>query len=73
MSYPGEPHHLAIYENQRDFQIRMRQFYDHYLWDKPAPRWMEDGRSFLQKERDRGMVNQSGNARGGRGGGGGGE
>ncbi len=73
MSYPGEPHHLAVYENQRDFQIRMRQFYDHYLWDKPAPRWMEDGRSFLQKERDRGMVNQSGNARGGRGGGGGGE
>ena len=71
MSYPGEPHHLRVYENQRDFQIRMRQFYDHYLWDKPAPKWIEDGRTFLQKERDRAMVEQGGSASGGRGGGGG--
>jgi len=71
MSYPGEPHHLRVYENQRDFQIRMRQFYDHYLRDKPAPRWIETGRSFLQKERDRAMVEQNGNGQGGRGGGGG--
>ncbi len=60
MSYPGEPHHLRVYENQRDFQIRMRQFYDHWLRDKPAPRWMGSGRSFLQKERDRAMVNRKG-------------
>ncbi|MBT8398497.1 MAG: prolyl oligopeptidase family serine peptidase, partial [Gemmatimonadetes bacterium] len=69
MSYPGEPHHLRVYENQRDFQIRMRQFFDHWLWDKPAPKWMESGRSFLQKERDRAMVEKGGNdnGRGGRG------
>jgi len=60
MSYPGEPHHLGVWENQKDFQIRMRQFYDHYLWDKPAPRWMESGRTFLQKERDRAMVERKG-------------
>ena len=71
MSYPGEPHHLAVYENQRDFQIRMRQFYDHWLRDKPAPRWMETGRSFLQKERDRAMVEKDENGRGGRSGSGG--
>ncbi|MGD2122368.1 MAG: prolyl oligopeptidase family serine peptidase [Gemmatimonadota bacterium] len=64
MSYPGEPHHLRVYENQRDFQIRMRQFYDHWLRDKPAARWMESGRSFLQKERDRAMVEQNGNGNG---------
>jgi dipeptidyl aminopeptidase/acylaminoacyl peptidase len=68
MSYPGEPHHLAVWENQKDFQIRMRQFYDHYLWDKPAPRWMESGRTFLDKERDRAMVEKEGS--GGRSGGG---
>jgi dipeptidyl aminopeptidase/acylaminoacyl peptidase len=56
MSYPGEPHHLTKYENQKDFQIRMRQFFDHYLRDKPAPRWMESGRTFLDKERDVEMV-----------------
>jgi len=67
MSYPGEPHHLRVYENQRDFQIRMRQFYDHYLLDKPAPKWMEEGRAFLQKERDRAMVEKKGNGKGGGG------
>lgn len=72
MSYPGEPHHLRVYENQRDFQIRMRQFYDHWLMDKPAPKWMTEGRSFLQKERDRAMVKEGGNGNGGGGGGSGG-
>jgi dipeptidyl aminopeptidase/acylaminoacyl peptidase len=26
-----------------DFNIRLRQFFDHYLMDKPAPRWMTEG------------------------------
>ena len=56
MSYPGEPHHLTKYENQKDFQIRMRQFFDHYLRERPAPRWMESGRSLLEKERHLEMV-----------------
>lgn len=67
MSYPGEPHHLRVYENQRDFQIRMRQFYDHWLMDQPAPKWMTEGRSFLQKERDRAMKKENGNGNGGGG------
>ena len=43
LSYPGEPHHLAQKENQKDFQVRMRQFFDHYLKGAPAPKWMEEG------------------------------
>ncbi|MEO7085408.1 MAG: prolyl oligopeptidase family serine peptidase [Gemmatimonadaceae bacterium] len=43
LSYPGEPHHLAKKENQKDFQERMKQFFDHYLKDAPAPKWMTDG------------------------------
>jgi len=43
LSYPGEPHHLARKENQKDFQIRMKQFFDHYLMGKPEPKWMSDG------------------------------
>lgn len=43
LSYPGEPHHLARKENQKDFQIRMKQFFDHYLMDGPEPKWMRDG------------------------------
>jgi dipeptidyl aminopeptidase/acylaminoacyl peptidase len=43
LSYPGEPHHLAKTENQKDFQIRMKQFFDHYLMGKPEPKWLSDG------------------------------
>jgi len=43
LSYPDEPHHLGKTENQKDFQIRMKQFFDHYLKGTPAPKWMTDG------------------------------
>jgi hypothetical protein len=29
----------------------MLQFFDHYLMDKPAPRWMTEGRTALEKAR----------------------
>jgi dipeptidyl aminopeptidase/acylaminoacyl peptidase len=43
LSYPDEPHHLGRKENQKDFQVRMKQFFDHYLKGTPAPRWMTEG------------------------------
>jgi dipeptidyl aminopeptidase/acylaminoacyl peptidase len=43
LSYPDEPHHLAKKENQKDFQVRMRQFFDHYLKGTPSPKWMTEG------------------------------
>jgi len=51
LSYPDEPHHLGRKENQKDFQIRMRQYFDHYLKGAPAPRWMTEGVPFLEKGR----------------------
>jgi dipeptidyl aminopeptidase/acylaminoacyl peptidase len=49
LSYPDEPHHLAKKENQKDFQVRMKQFFDHYLMGKPAPKWLTDGVPQLRK------------------------
>jgi dipeptidyl aminopeptidase/acylaminoacyl peptidase len=43
VSYPDEPHHLAKKPNQIDFQIRMKQFFDHYLKGAPEPDWMIHG------------------------------
>jgi dipeptidyl aminopeptidase/acylaminoacyl peptidase len=43
LSYPDEPHHLAKTENQKDFQVRMKQFFDHYLKGAPEPEWMKNG------------------------------
>lgn len=51
LSYPGEPHHLAKEENQKDFQKRMKQYFDHYLKGKPMPDWMKNGATYLKKKR----------------------
>ena len=52
LSYPEEGHHLGRRENQKDFQIRMKQFFDHYLKGAPAPLWMTEGVPQLRKGLD---------------------
>ncbi len=49
LSYPDEPHHLAKTPNQKDFQIRMKQFFDHYLKGAPEPDWMKGGLAQVYK------------------------
>ena len=51
LSYPGEPHHLAKESNQKDFQARMKQYFDHYLKGTEAPEWMTAGVPFLDKNK----------------------
>jgi dipeptidyl aminopeptidase/acylaminoacyl peptidase len=43
LAYPGEAHNLTNRDNQKDFSTRMKQYFDHYLMDKPAPKWLSDG------------------------------
>jgi len=50
LSYPGEGHHLSKIENQKDFQLKMKQYFDHYLKGAEAPDWMTDGVPFLDKK-----------------------
>jgi dipeptidyl aminopeptidase/acylaminoacyl peptidase len=49
LSYPGEAHNLTNRDNQKDFTIRMKQYFDHYLMDAPAPKWLSDGLPQVQK------------------------
>jgi dipeptidyl aminopeptidase/acylaminoacyl peptidase len=49
LSYPGEAHNLTNRDNQKDFTIRMKQYFDHYLMDKPAPQWLADGLPQVRK------------------------
>jgi dipeptidyl aminopeptidase/acylaminoacyl peptidase len=51
LTYNDEPHHLARKENQIDFQIRMNQFFDHYLKGEPMPQWMAEGVPYIERER----------------------
>ncbi|MGH7592507.1 MAG: prolyl oligopeptidase family serine peptidase, partial [Gemmatimonadales bacterium] len=43
LEYVGENHGLAKPVNQRDYAIRMAEFFDHYLQGAPAPDWLKNG------------------------------
>lgn len=51
LSYPDEPHHLRDRANQIDFQIRMKQFFDHHLKGEDPPDWWTEGVPYLKKNR----------------------
>ncbi|WP_419160932.1 prolyl oligopeptidase family serine peptidase [Candidatus Palauibacter sp.] len=74
LNYNGEGHGLGRQPNQEDWAIRMQQFFDHYLVDAPAPRWMAEGVPAVVKGRDLGLeligkpVSEQGGVSGERGG-----
>ena len=43
LEYIGENHGLAKPVNQRDYTVRMKEYFDHYLMGAPAPDWMMNG------------------------------
>lgn len=43
LNYTGEPHWPTKMPNKKDFQIRMAQFFNHYLKGEPMPKWMSEG------------------------------
>ncbi|TVQ38878.1 MAG: S9 family peptidase [Wenzhouxiangella sp.] len=49
INYNSEPHWPTTFANRHDWQVRMQQFFDHYLKDAPAPRWLENGIPALEK------------------------
>jgi dipeptidyl aminopeptidase/acylaminoacyl peptidase len=50
LNYNGEPHWPQKLANKKDFQIRMAQFFDHFLKEKPMPIWMKEGIPAIKKE-----------------------
>ncbi len=48
LQYVGENHSLAKPANQKDYTVRMKEFFDHLLLGKPAPEWLEKGIPYLQ-------------------------
>ena len=43
LNYTGEPHWPTKTPNKLDFQIRLKQFFDHFLKGEPMPKWMKVG------------------------------
>jgi len=49
LNYNGEPHWPLKLQNRKDFNIRMAQFFDHYLKGAPMPVWMDRGVPAMEK------------------------
>lgn len=43
LNYNDDDHNLMKDANRMDLSIRMRQFFDYYMLDAPAPKWLTDG------------------------------
>ena len=55
MEYNGEGHGLTERRDRKDWSMRLSQFFDHYLKDAPAPRWMTEGVPATMKGIDWGL------------------
>lgn len=53
--YNEEDHNLVQRKNRKDWSIRMQQFFEHYLKDAPAPKWMVEGVPAVEKGRSMGF------------------
>ncbi|MGP0069444.1 MAG: S9 family peptidase [Isosphaeraceae bacterium] len=50
--YPGENHGLAKKPNQVDYHYRILEWFGHYLKGDKAPRWITEGQSHLDRQKE---------------------
>ena len=54
LNYNEADHWPTKIRDKKDFQIRMSQFFDHYLKGEPMPEWMKEGIPAVEKGRNLG-------------------
>ena len=52
-NYNGEFHGLRRRHNQKDWTVRMQQFFDHHLKGAPKPAWMQKGVPYIEREEEK--------------------
>ena len=50
LQYVGENHGLRVPANQKDYTVRMREFFDHHLKGTEAPAWLLEGVPHLKMD-----------------------
>jgi dipeptidyl aminopeptidase/acylaminoacyl peptidase len=55
LNYNGDDHNLMKNANRMDLSWRMRQFFDFYLLNQPAPQWLIEGIPAIDKGREFGF------------------
>jgi dipeptidyl aminopeptidase/acylaminoacyl peptidase len=56
-NYNGEPHHINRRPNQKDYTVRMQQFFDHFLKGAPEPEWMQKGIPYIDRDQEKETFN----------------
>lgn len=51
INYNDEPHWPTSFANRRDWNIRLQQFFDHFLLDEDPPVWLVDGIPAVERGR----------------------
>ena len=52
LNYNGDAHNLMKWPNRVDLTIRMFDFFEYYLKDKPIPKWMDKGLPATKKGKE---------------------
>lgn len=55
VNYNGEFHGLRRRADQKDWSIRMQQFFDYFLKNAPPPKWLVEGIPATEKGKDLGL------------------
>ena len=56
-NYNGEKHGLRNRPTQKDYTVRMQQFFDHFLKGAPEPDWMQKGIPYIEREQEKEKIN----------------
>ena len=51
ITYKGENHGIAKLPNRKDYSVRMQEYFDYMLKDKPAPTWWSKGVSHIEMDK----------------------
>jgi len=62
-TYNGEPHGLRKRQNQKDYTMRLQQFFDHFLKGAAEPEWMVRGIPYLERDKEKAKYKISADAK----------
>ncbi|HLQ36621.1 MAG TPA: prolyl oligopeptidase family serine peptidase [Planctomycetota bacterium] len=52
-NYSGEGHGLGKRQNQKDWARRMAEYFAHHLQGAPAPKWMQEGVPYAERDKEK--------------------
>ena len=61
--YPGENHGLRKEENMVDYHYRVREWMAHFLKNETGNKWITEGKSFLEREKEKEEIKKKNNSK----------